>query len=134
MVVWKGGSYSLLCLASNHHCLEPVLPPEQGELNTLTIVHVPLNFIVLAELYCSLQLVVQPADNSVLEQLNKFSLPSAAGSHPHILEDLGLGLEGEGTRDEPHEPSPFSTKKDMYSGKSGAQVNVLLTCSLFLKF
>jgi hypothetical protein len=43
-----------------------------------------------------------------------------------MLSDLGLGLdEAVETRDVPYEPSPFSTKKDMYSGKGGAQVTTL---------
>lgn len=80
-----------------------------------------------------MQLVVQPVNDSVLEQLNKFSAPSShlhthTRSHPHVLDDVGIGLmEGEG-RDATPEPSPFSTKKDMYSGKGGTQV-CQITCS-----
>ena len=122
MVVWKGGNYSLQfqVVDSNRLSLEPATPPEQGELYTSIPLHSPCSTVLY-----SLQLVVQPVSDSILEQLNKLSPPSAAATHlhPHILEDLGLGLmEGEGTREEPHEPSPFSTKRDMYSGKSGAQV------------
>lgn len=85
---------------------------------------------VKVSLYCSVKLVVQPVNDSVLEQLNKFSTPSShlhthTPSHPHILDDVGMGM-GMEEREMPHEPSPFSTKKDMYSGKVGAQVRVYL--------
>ena len=80
-------------------------------------------------MHFSVQLVVQPASDNILEQLNRAS-PSShptthTPSHPHMFDDLGLGMEGEGEeegRGEAYEPSPFSTKKDMYSGKSGTQV------------
>ena len=65
-----------------------------------------------------MQLVVQPVSESVLEELNKVS---HTPSHHHMLDDLGLSLEGD-RNNEPHEPSPFSTKKHMYSGKGGTQV------------
>lgn len=76
-----------------------------------------------------MQLVVQPVNDSVLEQLNKFSAPSShlhthTRSHPHILDDVGM-MEGE-WRDGTPEPSPFSTKKDMYSGKGGTQVHICI--------
>ena len=78
---------------------------------------------------CSVQLVVQPVSESVLEQLNKFS-PSPSHrphphtrttSHTHVLDDVDMGEEG---REVPQEPSPFSTKKEMYSGKARAQVHI----------
>ena len=74
----------------------------------------------------SVQLVVQSVDDNTLEQLNSFSPPS---SHPHthtpphplMWDDMGLGMEG-GGRGLATGPTPFSTKKDMYSGKGGTQV------------
>ena len=83
--------------------------------------------------------MIQPVSENVLEQLNKLSSPSHppthAPSHPHIFDDLGLG--GMGTEDEGkgvvYEPSPFSTKKDMYSGKGGSQVHYThLRCTLYM--
>ena len=65
--------------------------------------------------------MVQPVNDNILEELNRFSPPSSSSSHPpthtshpHMMDDVGL--EGEG-REVPSEPSPFSTKRDMYSGK-----------------
>ena len=69
-----------------------------------------------------MRLVVQSASDSVLDELNK---PSSVNTHTSYLEqeeeEEEEEGEGEGSR-EVYEPSPFSTKREMYSGKVGAQV------------
>lgn len=63
----------------------------------------------------SVRLLVQPVSDSILEQLNK---PSLTTTHAATLEEeVEEGGEGEG-REELYEPSPFSTKREMYSGKA----------------
>ena len=76
------------------------------------------------------QLVVQSVDDNTLEQLNSFSPPSSqisphshSPTSTHMWEDMGLGMEG-GGRGVATGPTPFSTKKDRYSGKGGTQVHV----------
>lgn len=117
MAVWKEGSFFLLLEeVKSNRCLE-LLKIYQGEGES-----VELDVFNQTVLY-RVQLVVQPVNNSILEQV-KFSAPSSHPyTHTHILDDMGMGMmEGE-VREETPEPSPFSTKKDMYSGKCGTQVN-----------
>lgn len=71
-------------------------------------------------MHCSVQLQVQPVSDSILEQLNKPSLlPTRAAT---LEEEVEEGGQREG-REELYEPSPFSTKREMYSGKVGSQVS-----------
>ena len=65
-------------------------------------------------------LVVQSASDSVLDELNK---PPSINTHTAYLEQEEEmdEEEGEGSR-EVYEPSPFSTRREMYSRKGGAQV------------
>ena len=58
--------------------------------------------------------------DSILEQLNK---PSLTTTHAATLEEeVEEGGQGEG-REELYEPSPFSTKREMYSGKAQASAH-----------